>query len=669
MFNFLSKMVGNNSSDVVEPRKVKKRLNSSSNSLKKSNNISGNKTVKKKKPIVNDSVDNNVFIDKNDSKDTYFQKEDNNNKNEKENKKDIFEIPEYSSQSLVKTSRNNIKSNQNGFNTGITAKLPSESELEEINDYSGRVLTYDEIKISKSAKVECALLENGWFVYNKDDRHNATIGSTRQTIQRSNHKIVKELLISMPAIRGLYENHERLYAQTGSVRNLDMINGQESQEFQREFLGLIEDAYKKNVSDIHIYVRQHETELAFRINSELDRFNHKTNSWGHTLCRAAHTMAGEADAQYLVNKYQGARISRDFMPNLPKGVQSIRLQFSPLPGGGRYLVCRILKEGTKETKTISDLGYQKIHVDTINQMRRQSEGITIIAGPTGSGKSTTLVVMITSDMADNPGKNIITVEDPPEYIILNAAQFAVMNTKDEAGKREAFNDALGSALRSDPDTVMIGEIRDASSAGLAFKAALTGHRVYASLHANNAIAIMNRLRDIGVEVYNLTEPSLVAGLIGQRLIRYVCKHCRIPFKKGTDEILTKAGLNQKIIIDKINEIDEMAKGRETYDGIYLTNEEGCSHCRKGISGRATVAETIAPDEDFMELIRADKTSDAINLWLNKYDGLTMQEHALQKMTKGVSSPQDVLDVTGDFTKFNVKERGDKVFGDLYIDAK
>lgn len=564
---------------------------------------------------------------------------------------------------------NNIPSNFIGKNHIPT--VPNEDEILIIEDFNGDVLTAsNEIKASKEAKISCAFLSNGWFLINRDDKLNANIASIRQQIYRTRYQIKKELLVSLPTIRQVYERYDKLNNSAVSVRRLDKINGQEAQEFEKEYLGLIEDAYKINVSDIHVFVTQHETSLAFRVNSELDRFAHKTAVWGHTLCQAAFAMAGETEQPtYMQGVYQAARISRDDVLNLPKGVQSIRLQFSPLPGGGRYMVCRILKEGTKETKGIGDLGYQKIHVDTINQMRRQSEGITVIAGPTGSGKSTTLVVMLSSDMAENPGRNIITVEDPPEYVILGAAQFAVVNTKDEETKKQAFNNALGSALRSDPDTVMIGEIRDVLSAKLAFRAAMTGHRVYASLHANNALAIMNRLRDIGVEIYNLTEPSLVAGLIGQRLIRYICPHCRIEFKTASQELLDRYGLGSSLMIKTINAIDEASQKQDGYQGVFLTNEKGCSHCRKGITGRATVAETIAPEEDFMEHIRLDRPSESINVWLDKYDGLTMQEHALQKMTKGFSSPADVIEVTGDITKFNIENRADKVFGHLSEDFK
>ena len=540
-----------------------------------------------------------------------------------------------------------------------TARIPSSEEIDVVETFTGEVLTAKAIQIETNSKRHCAYLDNGWFLIDKTTPLGNHVSDVRQRLLRANRVIEQELLVSMATIRSLYEMHDKLHGENKSIRDIETINGQEAQKFQIEYLSLVEEAYNNNVSDIHIFVRQHETQIAFRVNSELDRKWERRADWGHMLCRAAFAMAGEADPQYVLGMYQGARIS-NMDTKLPRGVQAIRLQFSPLPGNGRYLVCRILKEGTKNTQSIRDLGYQAIHVDTINKMRRQSEGLTVIAGPTGSGKSTTLVVMISSDMRDNPGKNVITVEDPPEYVIQGAAQFAVMNVKNESEKVQAFTLALGSALRSDPDTVMIGEIRDKSSAGLAFKASLTGHRVYASLHANNAIAIMNRLRDIGVEMYNLTEPSLVAGLIGQRLMRNICPHCSIPINKATEEQLLKNGLFEKDIIKRIGEIDEVASTRSGYKGVHLTNHEGCSHCRRGIAGRATVAETIAPDEDFMYPIRCDNVSEAINVWLNDHQGLTMQEHAIQKMTRGIASPQDVIDVSGDLMKFNMK-RAEVIF--------
>ena len=584
---------------------------------------------------------------------------------------DPFAIPSASPVRPVVSSAPAIRSQQSAANTvsNMEARSPTEEEMEVLDNYEGEVLTAKAIPISKLSRQRCAYLANRWFIIDKTQRHSPYIASVRQELSRSGRHIDRELLVSLTTIREVYQTHDKLFASNQSVRRLDKINGQEAQEFQKEYLGLIEDAFKQNVSDVHVFVRQHETQLAFRINSELDRFAERPANWGHSLCRAAFAMAGEADPQYLPNSYQGARISNIDMPNLPKGVQSIRLQFSPLPGGGRYMVCRILKEGSKNTQDIRDLGYQRCHVQTINKMRRQAEGITVIAGPTGSGKSTTLVVMIASDMKENPGRNVITVEDPPEYIILGAAQFAVLNVKNESEKTAAFSLALGSALRSDPDTVMIGEIRDASSAGLAFKAALTGHRVYASLHANHAVAIMNRLRDIGVDMYNLTEPSLVAGLIGQRLIRVVCPHCRIPLKDATPEDFERNLVSDPELVAKIHEINEASSEADSYQGIFLTNHNGCEHCRGGIKGRAAIAETIAPDEDFMHPIREDRTQEAIQIWLDDHAGMTMQEHAIIKMTKGVCSPQDVLGVAGDFTTFNVKAREERVFGDLYVDSR
>jgi len=555
---------------------------------------------------------------------------------------------------------------QRGVSTknNITPVDPSEEELDTIRKYAGHVLTS---KLPELSQKHCAFLANGWFLVDRGNPTNARISSVRSELLRSQRIISKTFLVPMSLIRTVYDNYELKHGSNKTAYDVTEIRGLEAQKFQKEVLALIENAYKQKVSDIHVFVRDHHTEIKFRINGELEMIKEEDAAWGHQLCQTAFSMSASSDSSYLKGEYQGARIASNDMPLTP-GVQSIRVQLNPLPAGGRYMVCRLLLDGGRgDDVTLSQLGYQGVHIRTINTMRRQAEGVTIIAGPTGSGKSTTLVIVIQNDMKENPGNNVITVEDPPEFIIAGAAQFAVVNANDEASKTVAFQKALNAALRSDPDTVMIGEIRDRASASLAFKAAQTGHRVYASLHATNAVAILGRLREIEVPLYNLTEPSLVAGLIGQRLVRKLCPHCRIPIHEATPEQLAAESLDDDLI-RRCREIHERgADAAKPFNlptsGIYITNHEGCKHCRRGISGRAVVSETIAPELDFMTAFKNGSTNDAMEIWLRDHNGMTMHEHALQRMIDGISSPRDVIGMTGDIMKFDMS-RCEKVFGEL-----
>ena len=208
----------------------------------------------------------------------------------------------------------------------------------------------------------------------------------------------------------------------------------------------------------------------------------------------------------------------------------VRLQFNPIAFGSRYLVMRLLyaDEG-KEENSLATLGYSKRDEDIFFRLRSVPTGIIIISGPTGSGKSTTLQRnMIKLLEEKNYEVNLLTVEDPPEYPIPGARQMPVTNANTEAQKDLEFNKALAATLRSDPDVLMIGEIRTLSAAQLAFKGALSGHSVWTTLHANSAPAILMRLRDMGMETFKLQDPGIIKGMIAQRLFRKLCPLCRIP---------------------------------------------------------------------------------------------------------------------------------------------
>lgn len=545
---------------------------------------------------------------------------------------------------------------------------PTIEERESIQKYNGEVITAEKYPLTDAAKRHCALLDNGWFLIDKSESNNARVIGVMEDLRKNNLKITRVLRVPMSDIKTTYARHNRAFGSGRVARNVTEIRGIEAQQFQKEFLHLIEKAAKDSVSDIHVFVRQNHCEIKMRVNGEMEVIEEKASEWGHQLCQAAYAMSAASDSTYLRGEFQGSQVNSSDVP-LATGVGSIRIQQNPLPMGGRYMICRLLLEGGRgEDVDFATLGYQRVHIQSINAMRRASEGVIVIAGPTGSGKSTTLVIALRNDQKENPGKNIITVEDPPEFTIDGAAQLAVTNANTVAEKKIKFELALNAALRSDPDIIMIGEIRDAASAGLAFKAAQTGHRVYASLHASNAIAILGRLREIGVEMYNLTEPALMSGMIGQRLVRKLCPHCRIPLDKATPEQLKMETLDKELI-NKCREIYACSetfrdKHNQELSGIFITNHNGCSKCRKGISGRAVVSETIAPEMDFMIPIREGKTLEAQKVWMDAHSGLTMPEHALQRMVTGISSPRDVISMTGDIMKFDENARGHRVFGDL-----
>jgi type II secretory ATPase GspE/PulE/Tfp pilus assembly ATPase PilB-like protein len=202
----------------------------------------------------------------------------------------------------------------------------------------------------------------------------------------------------------------------------------------------------------------------------------------------------------------------------------------------------------------------------------------------------------------------------------------------EEAKDREFTKALSAALRSDPDALMIGEIRTLSAADLAFRGALSGHNVWTTLHANSAPAILLRLKDIGVEDFKLEDPSIMKGLMAQRLFRKVCPYCR---KKAIDNLSHPA-------VQRLRK----AFGDIALEMSYLRGN-GCESCDfRGVKGRTVIAEFIQPDATFLNLSIRGESQKAMNYWINDLGGMTLRDAALQRMLAGIIDIEEVERWTG-----------------------
>lgn len=551
---------------------------------------------------------------------------------------------------IVKTPTQNAENNNTKPETGprpvMRRIIADEAKIQELLTYSGMVLTGENGRIETNSmqRKVAALLDGGQFIVHKDNPLSPESMEVRQKISVAGLAIKIEYLVDLEVIRKIYESYEK---RTGQDKNKNK-GGESLQKMQQEVLSLIFEAAAGHCSDIHVVVGRHEAIIRMRQDGVMTNVKQMRADWASDLCSAAFNMADASDASYRVHEYQGARISEVRTP-LPEGVQAIRLQFNPLPNGGRYMVARLLYANSVSSYEgdVDTLGYAETHIEQLRRMRRKPFGINIISGPTGSGKSTTLQRALTALMREKRNQvNVITIEDPPEYVIAGAQQLPVLNASTEEERNEKFRAAIAASLRSDPDIIMIGEIRDKSSSALAFTAAMTGHQVWASLHTNDAISILDRLRDQGVDVYKLSDHTLVTGLIGQRLIRKLCPHCRINLKDA--ERLNM--ISRPLYLG----LEALAKSGADLRGIHFAGPERTSKCtcREGYSGREVVAETICPDPKFMRFIREGNKIDAVEYWLNSLGGITMLEHAIQKALIGMCDPRDVEDKAGEFLSFD-----------------
>ncbi len=477
-----------------------------------------------------------------------------------------------------------------------------------------------------------ALFSDGTYVVSDTNKYEGRVLSFEVLARKRKLKVNKPIYVPLAYITGIYDKISRT-----STTSFVSVGDEDQLQMQRDFIELINRAASLKVSDIHVVIGDYTT-VMFRYNGLMNKELEHNKEWGEAFARATFASSDISDSNYAQNEYQAAQKSgRTPLRGshgklmLPKNVLGIRLQFNPIAFGTRYLVMRLLyadESVSHGEDNLASSGFNPREVEMFYKMRSYPIGVNIIAGPTGSGKSTTLQKNMINLLEErNYEINLITVEDPPEYPIPGARQMPVTNAPTEEIKEREFTKALSAALRSDPDSLMIGEIRTLSAAQLAFQGALSGHSVWTTLHANSAPAILIRLRDMGVDDYKLIDPELMKGLISQRLFRRVCPHCRIA---ATDQLLHPS----------------VVRLRRTFGDFGLEKSylrgPGCSHCGgKGIQGRIAIAEIVVPDATFLELLIKGETKKGIDYWISELDGRTLKENAIERMLMGIIDIEEI----------------------------
>lgn len=470
-----------------------------------------------------------------------------------------------------------------------------------------------------------ALFADGRFLVVETHKFDGRVLSFEVLARKKKLNISKPTYVSQNEINAIYSIGERSQAASEVSEDADL----DQLQMQKDFVNVIARAAAKKVSDVHVVVAD-STQIMFRTNGMMQTEMEYKKEWGELFVRAAFASADISDSNYAQNEFQGAqklgstplRGSKGKLM-LPHNVLAIRLQFNPIAFGSQYLVMRLLygDENPDGSGDLSALGFGEYEENLFYRLRAVPVGLSIIAGPTGSGKSTTLQRnMIKLLQEKNYEINLITVEDPPEYPIPGARQMPVTNANNEEEKDEQFTKALSAALRSDPDVMMVGEIRSLSAAQLTFKGALSGHGVWSTLHANSAPAILTRFRDMGVETFKLLDPELIKGLISQRLFRKLCPHCRISVRDKLEELSVK---RLRVALGDFGIENTFVRGL------------GCKYCNNtGIKDRMSVPEIILPDAMFLEMMIKGETRKAIDYWTSDLNGRTLKDAAIERMLKG-----------------------------------
>ncbi len=315
-----------------------------------------------------------------------------------------------------------------------------------------------------------------------------------------------------------------------------------------------------------------------------------------------------------------------------KNEKSVDLRISTFPTvNGEKVVMRIL-DTSADIGNLESLGIWKKGLGIINENINKPFGILLVTGPTGSGKSTTLYAML--KILNKEGVNIVTLEDPVEYFMAGINQSQV---QPEIGY--SFSSGLRSILRQDPDIIMVGEIRDKETAELATHAALTGHLVLSTLHTNNAIGVIPRLIDMGIEPFLISSSLNVA--IGQRLVRKICKYCKEEFRPSLKM--------EELIKKELEEIpDDQKKDLDLGGKIKLFRGKGCDECKQsGTSGRMGIYEVLSMTPELEEIMSSKISENDIAEEAKKQGMITMKQDGIMKALLGLTTIEEVLRTTED----------------------
>ena len=387
---------------------------------------------------------------------------------------------------------------------------------------------------------------------------------------------------------------------------------------------ILTQAVMMNVSDIHIEIYESEFRIRFRQDGTMKLFM--------TPARAAH--AGLVSRIKVMSNLDIAETRRPQDGRIKLNIQDrkVDLRVSCIPCvWGEKIVMRICDQGNLKVD-LKDLGFEPFVLEKFMKGVQAPNGIVLVTGPTGSGKTTTLYSSLF--LLNKPTENIMTAEDPVEYNLMGINQVQC-----HADIGLDFSAALRSFLRQDPDVIMLGEIRDFETASIAIKAALTGHLVISTLHTNDAPATVARLLNMGIEPFSLSSSLRIVQ--AQRLVKRICKSCAEEYKPEPD-LLKTLGIDQKLLhrLQLENEYE--------LENLMFKKGKGCPDCdNTGLKGRQGIYEVLEITPKFRELIERGATTEEMRRQAIRDGMLSLRDSALYKLITGRTTVSEVVGTTVD----------------------
>ena len=390
---------------------------------------------------------------------------------------------------------------------------------------------------------------------------------------------------------------------------IDLLDADDSAPVIKLVNTLLFKAVKERASDIHIEPYEKELIVRFRVDGTLYSIFKPPKSLQNAIVSRIKIMGDLNIAE--------KRLPQDGRIHLRLAGKDIDIRLSAIPTSfGERLVLR-LQDRTQVLLALNQLGFSSHNLKKINKLLDKNYGIILITGPTGSGKSTTLYAAL--NQINSIDQNIITVEDPIERRIKGIGQIQV-----NAKIGLTFANGLRSILRQDPDTIMVGEIRDIETMKISINASLTGHLVLSTIHTNDAASVFPRLIDMGGEPFLIA--TSILGVMAQRLVKVLCPDCRQSYKASKQDIVFLTSENPELKLP--------AK---------IFKAKGCKKCEfKGYIGRTMIQEILVMDEDIRTLVMNHKDSHSIKKAALKKGMTTFRQNGIDKICKGITTIEEVL---------------------------
>lgn len=458
----------------------------------------------------------------------------------------------------------------------------------------------------------------------------------------------ENIIVALDAYRGDVDkelgeiiNDQDTDARTESIKEEDIA---ENSPIAKTVNLLLEYAVRSGASDIHIEPRETYIQMRYRIDGVLKETNQLPKNIANALVSRVKILANL--------KIDERRVPQDGRIKIKLGGRKYAFRVSTLPiTDGEKIVMRVLNE-SNEALPLETLGYWGKSLATINHALAEPNGMILVTGPTGSGKSTSLFSVLSK--LNTPDVNISTIEDPVEYKIPGVNQ---TQTNNKAGM--TFASGLRALLRQDPNIIMVGEIRDGETANLGVQAALTGHLVFSTLHTNNAATTLPRLLDMGIEPFLIA--STVKAVVGQRLVRRLRRETRTQYVPTQEEVTTFVSLFNLRPGQTFAHIHELEKQAAAMgiggDAPLATDENGIKFLWKqndndeedgahgGFKGRVGIYEVLGMSNNLQKLITANATANEIQDQAIEEGMITMQTDGLVKALRGETTLEEVMRVT------------------------